>query len=492
MSRAPGQPIWDKPRYRDFTGGENLQVLPEAIGPTEVQKAYNCVITPEGLLQTRLGRTKVNTTSLGAGPVLSAHRYSKEDGSRYLVVQHGTSLYAKAWDGSTPFAAFPAAVKSGLTAGKKLRSVIWKDKLILTNGTDQAFTFDGAACTDIGAIPKCLALYLYAGRLWCVDEATGFLENSNLEDFTDWTDSGSYKVRDGDGDKLTALCPLPGGMILMKKNTLQTLYGTNPGGTGNISIDEPFSRHIGVVGPDAVLQEGVFMGRDNLYGFNLNSINPVKPTHLPLLSGLTPAQRAATFAIPHPATRRALFQTATADKRCLCVDELHGGAITSWFDLNAACFAVCDDADDSGALLIGDATLGHVYSYGGVTDDGAGITTRIKTAYMDHGESSHKEWNSYIPEMEALDDLVTYRFYHGYDVDYQTYGGMLTNSFRQNLLTWGVDIWGTANWGNGTRINDPLFMHDARGNRISFETVCYNRIGFNGFTTKYRTVGAQI
>ena len=490
--RSPNEPIWQKPRYRDFTGGENLQILPEAIAPNEVVKAFNCVITAEGLLQTRLGRTKVNTTSLGAGGVVSAHRYSKENGTRYLVVQHGTALYAKSWDGSTPFTTFGAAVKTGLTANKKLRSVTWKDKLILTNGTDQAFTFDGAVCTDVAAIPKCMALYLYAGRLWCVDEATGFLENSNLEDYTDWTDTGSYKVRDGDGDKLTALCPLPGGMVLAKKNSIQTLYGTNPGATGNISIDEPFSKHIGVVGPDAMLQEGVFMGRDNLYGFGLNSLDPVKPTHIPLISSLTPAQRATIFAIPHPVGRRALFQLPNTDKRCLCVDELRGGAITSWYDLNAACFAVCDDADDSGALLIGDATVGVVYSYSGDTDDGATIISRIKTAYVDHDRTSQKEWSSYIPEMELLTDAATYRFYHGYDVDYQTYGGMLTNSYSQNLLTWGVDEWGTATWGNGSRFNDPLFIHDARGNRISFETVCHNRVGFNGFTTKFRSVGADI
>lgn len=490
--RSPGQPIWNKPRYRDFTGGENLQILPESIAPNEVQKAFNCVITPEGLLQTRYGKTKVNTTSLGTGPIISAHRYSKENGTRYLVVQHGTSLYAQTWDGSTPFAAFPAAVKTGLTAGKKLRSLTWKDKLILTNGVDQAFTFDGTVCTDVAAIPKTKILVLYAGRLWAADEVTGLLENSNLEDFTIWTQTGSYKVRDGDGDKITALAPLPGGMVIMKKNSLQTLYGTNPGGTGNISIDEPFSKHIGVAGPDAVLLEGGFMGRDNLYGFGLNSLNPVKPTHIPLISSLTPAERSSIFAIPHPANRRALFQLPTPDKRCLCVDELHSGAITSWYDLNASCFAVCDDADDSGKLLIGDAADGFIFMYGGNLDNGEAIVSRIKSAYLDHNEASQKEWNSYIPEMEVLDSASTYRFYHSYDVDYQTYGGMLTNSFKQNLLHWGIDEWGTAQWGSGSRFNDPLFLHDARGNRISFETICYNRVGFNGFTTKFRTVGAQI
>lgn len=483
---------WTKNRYRDFTGGENLQVLPELIAPNEVVKAYNCVITSDGLLQTRQGKIQVNATSLGSGGLVSVHRYSKENGTRYVLVQHGTSLYAKSWDGVTPFANFGTAVKTGLTAGKKLRSVTWKDKLILTNGTDTPFTFDGTSCADVAAIPKSKIIVLYAGRLWAVDETTGFLENSNLEDYTDWTDSGSYKVRDGEGDKITALVPLPGGMVILKKNSLQTLYGTNPGTSGNIAIDEPFSRHFGCAGPDSVLPDGVFIGRDNLYTFTLSSLTELRQTHVPLLANLSASERASIFAVPHPTGRRALFQLPTADKRCLCIDQLRGGAITSWFDLNASCFAVCDDADDSGTLLFGDATNGILFMYGGDTDNGNGITTRIKTSYMDHNSSSQKEWSSYIPELEILDSAATYRFYHGYDVDYQLFGGMLTNSYKQNLLTMGVDQWGTATWGNGSGFSDPLFMHDARGNRISFETTCYNRVGYNGFTTRFRNVGAEI
>jgi hypothetical protein len=483
---------WSKPRYRDFTGGENLQVLPEAIAPNEVVKAYNCFITAEGLLETRKGRVKVNTTSLGAGGIISAHRYSKENGSRYVLVQHGTSLYAKSWDGITPFSTWGTAVKTGLTAGKKLRSITWKDMLILTNGTDQAFTFNGTACADVAAIPDCKALYLYSGRLWCVDEATGFLECSNLEDYTDWTDTGSYKVRDGDGDRIVALAPLEGGMVLLKSNTVQSLYGTNPGGTGNISIGEPFTKHFGAVSVDAVLPDGVYMGRDNLYSYSLNSVTPIKPTHVPLIQSMTVAQRAGIFAIPHPDEKRALFYLPTADKRTLCVDALHGGSLTSWYDLNAACFVVCDGKDDSGRLLIGDATLGVLYMYDGVTDDGVAITSRIKTAYADHDLVGEKEWRTYIPEIETLDSTATYRFYHGYDVDYKAYGGMLTNSYKQNLLIWGVDEWGTACWGTSGRLSEPLWMHDARGHRISFETVCYNCMRYNGYTTRYRSVGAQI
>lgn len=474
---------WGKPRYRDFTGGESLKLLPEALLPNQVFRAQNCVITSEGVLETRLGRTKVNSVSLGSGGIISVHRYSKEDGTRYLVVQHGTSLYSKEWGGVTPFTSFGAAVNTGLDTAK-LRSLVWKDKLILTNGVDRAFTFDGAACTEVAAIPICKALYLYAGRLWCVDEATGFLENSNLEDYTNWSESGSYKVRDGDGDRIAALSPQNGGLVIFKQNTVQPLYGTNK---NNIVIKDPFSRRVGCVAIDSVLDDGLFMGKDNLYEFSLTGVAPRPETHTPFFSTLTLAQKSAAFAIPHATSKRAVVNIGGAD---LCVHAQWGGAITTWAGMNAGCYAVADDKDDSGALIIGDATDGYVYIQGGSTDDGTALETRIKSVYLDHNMTGDKEWASFVPDVTSLES-TPYRMYYNYDLDYVS-GGMLTGTIYQQWLTWGQDKWGTQPWGAESRVNEPFFLHDARGTKISFEVVCNNRIQFHGFTTRYRPVGAKI
>ena len=489
---AEREPTWKVERYRDFTGGENLKILPEYIQPNQVISALNCVITNEGLLETRLGKIRVNTTSLGAGKITSVHRYAKENGTKYIVVQHGTSLYAKAWDGATPFATFPAAVKTNLDVAK-LRSVVWKDKLWLTNGIDQAFSFDGTAVADVAAIPKCDHLYLYAGRLWCKDNATGFLENSNLEDPTDWTDSGSYKVRDGEGDTITALSPQNGGMVIFKENTAQTLYGTNTGATGNIQITEPFSRDVGCVSIDSVLDHGLVMAKNNLYTFNLNSMTELPATHTPLFDSMTLAQKGAVFAVADPLDKRALVYAPGTEARTLCLNTKWGGAsITSWSSMNAACFCLADSKGDTGALLIGDADNGIVFMEGGARDDTALIQTRIKSAYLDGDKLRQKEWSSYIAEVEPLESNTAYRLYYNYDVDYSVHGGMLTASYENDIGQWGVDKWSESKWGSVYRINEPMFPDVARGNRISFEAVCNNRIRFNGFTTKFREVGALI
>lgn len=476
---------WEKRRYRDFTGGENIKVLPEAVAVNQVFRAQNCVITNEGLLETRLGKTKINTVSLGVGPVISAHRFVKEDGSKYLLAQHGTSLYVKSWDGATPFADFGSAIKTNLDPAK-LRSVVWKDVIILTNGVDQAFAYDGVVCTDVAAIPLCKALYLYAGRLWCVDETTGLVENSNLENYTDWSESGSYKVRDGEGDRVIGMSPQDGGMVLFKQTSACTLYGTNK---NNIAIKDPFSKRYGCVAIDSILDEGMVLALDNMYSFTLNSMTPFPATHTPLIKSLTLAQKQTAFAIPHPATKRALLHLPSTE---LCVHGEWNAAITSWTGLNAQCFAVADSKDDSGALVIGDATDGFLYTYEGDDDAGTNIETRIKSAYDDFESYETKEWSSYIPEVEELQSGV-FRLYYNYDIDFELSGGAFSSSHDRESMTWGVDKWNAAKWGTDSRINEPFFLHDiCRGNRISFETISLKRIRFNGYTTKYRIVGAKI
>lgn len=478
---------WQKARYRDFTGGENLKVLPETLLPNQVISAQNCFITNEGLLQTREGKQKVNLTSLGSGPIISIHRYSKENGTKYLVAQHGTTLYAAEWDGINQFYTFDV-IKSGVDPAK-LRSEVWKDLLILTNGVDMPFTFDGITCSDLVNAYKSKLIALYASRLWLVDVDTGFLENSNLEDPTTWTETGSYKVRDGEGDHIVALSPQPGGMVIFKQNTVQTLYGSS---RFNISIGEPFSRHIGCMATDSVLHDGFFLGKDNFYTFTLNSVSPLPQTHTQILDTMSQAQKQAVFSCAHPIYRRALINLGDSGLRTLCIDAKWNGAITSWTHLNASCFAVADDRDDPGTFIWGDATEGYVYSYGGLTDDGSYIETRIKSTYMEHNSIRRKEWSSFIPEVEAMENGVTYRLYYNYDIDYSTHGGMLTDSYSRNILLFGSDEWNTATYGTDFRINEPFFLHDARGNRISFELVCNNKVRFNGFTSKFREVGATI
>ena len=68
--------VWQVSRFRDFTGGENRNILPEFLKANQLSLAKNCVMTGEGTLETRTGKTQVFTTSLGTNSITSVHRFA--------------------------------------------------------------------------------------------------------------------------------------------------------------------------------------------------------------------------------------------------------------------------------------------------------------------------------------------------------------------------------------------------------------------------------
>ena len=477
---------WVAKEYTDFTGGENKIYTPEKMLPNQLLLALNCVMTEDGLLETRLGKTKLNATTLGSGGITSIYRYAKESGTDYLVVQHSTNLYSTTWDGDSAIT-WGAAAKSSLNAAK-LYGVVWKDNLILSNGVDNPFRWDGTTATDLGGTPpKLLYIKVYAGRLWGVDAANpNYVRFSDLEDYDVWPATNLIKVRDGDGDFITGLSPQEGGMVIVKNKSMWPMYGTN---ADNIELPGPFPQKTGCVAPDALIDEGLILAQDTLYQFSLNGLGPPINTHKPTISALTPAERASAFAVALPTKSRAVITFGNSGT--LNLDSANQG-VTTWSGLNAGCYSVCDAEGDDGSLLIGDADNGFVYKLDNTTDDdGADITTDIETAYLHHDTVKEKVWRYFQPTIEPVNE-TDILLYLKYDIDYSTSSGLFgLNKTSVNILDWGIDLWGDGVWGIGSKINDPYWLHEARGNRISFGTTSNDRIKFLGFETKYKQVGKK-
>jgi hypothetical protein len=471
-------------RQSDFSGGENRKLLPEFIKANQLTLAQNCVMTAEGLIETRQGKVKVNTDSLGAGNVLSAVRWAKENGTKYLVVQHGTSLFGVTWDGSTPFASFGTAIKTGLTAGAKLRYVVWKDNLICYNSADVAFRWDGTTVTNLaGSPPKFIHLVLYGGRLWGIDVATGYIRFSGLETYDTWDALDLLTARSGDGDKLTALIPVSGGLLACKTKNIFPIYGTN---RFDVSMGEAITG-IGCMSADAALT-GIVMGADNWYLAGLSAVTPFPETHTPLLTNLTFAQKQAVFSAYQSRDRRALYHLPTGET---VVIDGKRNAITTWKGLAATCFAMDDSVGDDGRLLMG-GTDGHVYMLSGTDDSGTSIETYIKLPYSDHGTGLDKEWRVFWPKVDILDS-GDYEIFLRYDVDYASVKGQDTfTGSLPDYLEWGEEDWGSAAWGTGTNsIETPYWMHGVRGEYVSFEIRTNQRIRFRGYESRYNVAGRK-
>jgi hypothetical protein len=492
MRRPPLQLMpeeeWEIYRKRDFTGGENLKVLPEFLTENQLLSGRNCVINEDGILETREGKTVLNTESLGIGGIIAMFRYSKEDGTKYLVVQHGTSLYAVLWDGLSLIETFGTAIKEDLAEGAKLRGRVWKDKLFLWNGTDNTFTFDGSTCADITGAPKAQIGCVYAGRLWLVPVATpNILQFCALEDYTTWDALNLIKVRDGDGDVITGLSPQPGGLLIFKQNTVWALYGTNK---DNFQLDTaPVSRYVGCIAIDSLLDDGMFLGKDNLYSFTLQGVSPLPQTHTPLFDTMSISQKQAVVAVAHPAKQRAYVYLGGGSRYTLCVHSKYAGAITTWGNMGAGCFCAADDKDDTGLLLIGDNANGIIYSLSGETDDSTDIETIIKTPYDDMGKVRRKVWRSFQPEIELVNQ-ESYSYQLQYDTDFENVIALdlFTGATSKKVMYWDRDRWDVSFWTQVERVSEPYYF-SVRGNRISFSIKTTQRIKFLGYISKFREAG---
>lgn len=476
---------WTLYRHRDFTGGENRLIIPERVLPNQLLKARNCTFTGDGILQSRLGKSLVNTAPLDA-PITSVHRFVMEDGTGYLLVQSDTTLYAVAWDGSETLDDLTTGAVTKTVNAAKLRSVVWKDRIILTNGEDNPFAFDGAAFADLGGTPpKSITLAVYASKLFLVDAANpNFIRFSALEDPDTWDALDVINVRSGDGDTIQALSPLVGGLMVFKKHSTWVLYGFD---RFDMALStSPLHPSVGAYSPDAVVDGGIVFAGDNLYSFATNEVAPLSLTHKDVFSAMTEAQKRAVYADITPANGRAMFHIGS---EILNVETRYMG-ILSWDNLNAACFSSCSGVGDDGSLLIGDADTGSIYKISNsVDDDGTEITTEVWDSFRDYEIVRKKVWRKCSPEFETF---VTpdRAIYYAYDIDFGTTSGTdgIQNFDTHGALIWGAGKWGVNYWSNGYLFN-PDFNFTARGNRISFRVKTGQRVRYLGYVTKFREAG---
>ena len=474
--------MWQVNQYRDFTGGENRRVVSELIAPNQVQLARNCIITPEGALESRYGKVKINTEALTSG-IRAAWRWSQIDGSKHLTVVAANKVYSVEWDGSAPVASFGTAIKTLSSSTNPIRAVVWKDNLILSDGVSVPFRYDGTTCTDLsGAPPKFNIFCVHAAKLCVVDyDNPSQIRFSGLEDYDTWNALDVYNVRSDDADEITALDSQQSGLLICKRNSSWGLFGFDRYDfqmtTGPISP-------VGALNQDAV-QNGLFMGRDNFYAANLPNIQPMPDTH-----GITVQSFNSSTAIRSCYSQKDAFALFAAGGEVFCLNAKFGGAITTWDNLNVGAFAY---AEDTGCVLVSDADDGHIYCLKGADDDGTVFYTDIITPYLDMGMVRSKVFRNIHHRFQILNgghDLLLRA-----DVDFSRRIQFSTTQFLTiDPLEWGTDSWGVADWASPSDARSDYihWLHGQRGQYVSVGFKTASRVKFLGYTVKIKEVGNLI
>lgn len=477
---------WQTYKQNKFTGENKIPAI-EQLQPDQLLVAYNTVGTPDYGLQSRKGKTRLNAASLGAGPIRGLWRYVKAGGSAYLVALHGTTLYAGTWAGGTAAVTF-ASIKTGLSATAPLRGVVWKDNLILTNGVDNPFRYDGSTCTDLsGTPPKSAQVKVYASRLFFVDAANpNWLRWSGLESFDTWDALDVINVRDNDGDQITGLAPMPGGIVIFKRNSAWTLYGNSKDDMQLVQLSDS----VGCVAPDSIIDDGVMLSYDNLWKFTLSGLQEFPQTHKSLISILTGSQRQAVKGMSVPYEKRMVWMLPNL---CLNFEGATGG-MTTWTDINAGALSCATGAADDGSLLIGDATNGIVYALNNENDDdGTDFFTEFWLPATDLGSTRDKVWRIFEPEISVLtganpDGTATLTLKYNVDRGEKQNWYQPATTATDPLVFSSGDDWDAKVWGpSNTSLRWP--MHNARGRRCSLRLASNSRIKFEGYSIMFREAG---
>ena len=109
-----------------------------------VEKAQNCRFEEEpGALDKREPTALLNDSSMGANPVPGLYRYYTSGGVAVWVAICGTSAYAINDSGTT------TAIRTGLTDGKRCTFETYRDLLMVSNGFDNIWVWDGDTSDNV-------------------------------------------------------------------------------------------------------------------------------------------------------------------------------------------------------------------------------------------------------------------------------------------------------------------------------------------------------
>lgn len=481
MDRAQ---IWAVKQYRDFTGGENRRIFPELLAENEVVLARNCIITSEGALESRKGKTPINTTALPAA-VRAAWRWSTADGSRYITCVAADKVYHAAWDGSAEIT-FGAAIKTLTSSTSRIRGKVWKDVLILSDAVDNPFRVSGAGvCTDLGGTPPKFNIFtVHASKLVAIDAANpSQVRFSGLEDYDVWNALDVYNVLSNDGTQITGLDSQQSGLAIYKENSTWGLFGFD---RYDFQLTTGPVAPVGAINQDTVLP-GMFVGKDNFYLSQLPEVSPMKDTHGLSLIGKSATDRAAALGCYDVDSRLAVVSVGND---IFCLNGVAGGKVITWDNLDPTALTY---AQDTGEVIVGCAD-GVLYRLSNAIDDnGTPFYTDIRTAYWDMGSVRQKVFRNVHHRFDILSG--------GYDMlvnavtDFGANTSLNLTTFpTMNPLDWGDDDWGVADWASATdtRSDYVHWLHGMRGNYLSIGFKTASRIKFLGYTVKFREAGYLI
>jgi hypothetical protein len=441
----------------DFSGGINVMRPPYLIGDNQLVQMTNCTFEVPGLITSRLGQWKYNFTEItDAVQVPWCSRVYDNDGttkSTFVIAE--VAAVDKMYVGDDSTGVFTEVTGgAALTKGGAYTSVVWKQQLFVTNGTESIQVWSsGTTKADIGgapAPPEGKYLELHVERLFIAGNATypSRLYWCETGDETDWPAVNYMDVGEDDGGVIVGIAKLGQTLMIAKDNGWYRLWGNS---TDTWEL-KPVLGLPGCIAPRSLVKAIgglIWFASEGLYYYDGANMKDLSSESVrPIAKDILGADLQLVCGIYYDAKYLLSYPANEAYNNTIVVYDFRTGGwykLTNW---KLSSFMWWSGGNDNGELYGGSASDGFLHKlFFGYTDNGVAIPVTIETKHIDGGSPGNvKQWNNIILHAitdEAGADIVVTPYFQ---VDQPQQSFTITAA---SVNVWGVVIWGAFTWGGG-------------------------------------------
>lgn len=524
--------LWSPPRPTEFRVGPVTRIVdsdaPDATGPGVIAYAGNCVLVQDDLGPVLTGRPGLIQRGGQLGAVAGRTgqwlgQFTTSAGTTTTVAVVNGSIWTYDWATETWAEVVSAANLTSaavtLSATAKVYATQVGDRLVFSDGTNTAFSWDGT--TGVGGLTKLSnapvfygPIVTYYGKLFGIkntDRVTIVWSEEGDEE-TGYETGGynnAWALRQTDADPLTALAATNDQLIAFRRSSTTSIRGAVSDAFSTTGTRDGVSASIGTASPASVFAWDnfvYFLGSDrHLYRVGPGGIEEVGQGHRGGLAAVPVSKlgSAEAFAWYGAPDQRFLGFGVVEDSqtylsRYFMLDADTGRAAGTWFGMLTQRWGLVEDTEGqlwtaclSGATSAS-ATDGYCYTMGLLngaiwvdqfaTADEA-ITHVVQSGFLGWDETVTKLWDRCDLSLILKTDLSLAT------LSYVTPTGAST---AQTLPTvggaagskWDQFLWNTGTWADSAAIEQKVSVgwngqgrwlqmtlaHDTAGEQFGFQS----------------------
>lgn len=405
--------------------------------------------------------------SAGARRVQKTYQFTKLDGTEYTLRFVGGKMYTFNWASRAWSEVTLVGVSLSTTA--KVRCVTFANTLVVSDGVNRPWTWDGTTFTDLTNAPVAFgAPTVYYAKLFFIKNTERNTivwseEQSANEGYEAGGFNNAWTLGQTDQEALVAIQGTNEALYYWRARSSGAISGAVNADFVNSGTRENVSNTIGTASPDGVVvhENAIYFLSADGYPYKLTIGGAMTPLWADLRESIPGFERGslvravAADYLPTQHVLLGLVETGqTYASRFIAIDTRTDAIGGLWDGWSAATLDVVKDEDGIPVLCHGSGN-GYTYDHGNPegtlwtdalhADDGGttAIQHTVTGTPMGYELDTEKTFDRVDLTMRMLSDLTSAQ------VDYETPNGISTAqsvSFTSNFAEWDVSLWDVDEW----------------------------------------------